>query len=592
MIDIRYGTAQTIVVGPALDVSDGATPETALTATNEHCTLIVGTTLVIDADLTASGGDNDFIHVTNDDAGYYTLELTVAQTSYYGSGKLSINYVTDHAPIFHELNFMSQEAYDLKYGARKEPHVMFITDIDTVNSQTELELTDGPTDAISCNNMLAKIIDQSDPDQIDVVPISNYEITSPTAYVITLLRAPLFTVAAGDKVEILITEAGIMTSTSDFTDALKTDMQADPTQYEVNVKEVNDVAQTGNDNGADINTLLSRIIGTLATGTHNPQSGDAYARLGAPAGASVSADIAENQTDLNTLLSRLVGTILSGNHNAQSGDSYPIVSSGTFGNEAIKTLLDAVAGYLDTEIQSIIDALATAQNDLDTITGSDGVTLATAQGNYAPSKAGDEMDLVDAPNSTAITAIQNGLATLTKVFKYIQLLARSDAAIEIDNATELGEINANGGSGAGDYSAQTDSQEAIAGSGGGGAPTVEQIRTEMDTNSTKLIAILEDVTGLNGDAMRGTDGANTVVPDAAGVAATISLIQSMTYGDGTLTLSDLFTVLSGIFGGAMVVDLDDTDTGTITFYNQADEAVLTATFTNGSRAKPTWNKVT
>jgi hypothetical protein len=43
---------------------------------------------------------------------------------------------------------------------------------------------------------------------------------------------------------------------------------------------------------AGTTTLLARIIGTLATGTHNPQSGDAYARLGAPAGASVSADIA------------------------------------------------------------------------------------------------------------------------------------------------------------------------------------------------------------------------------------------------------------------------------------------------------------
>jgi len=37
--------------------------------------------------------------------------------------------------------------------------------------------------------------------------------------------------------------------------------------------------------------------------------------------------------------------------------------------------------------------LDTAQTDLDTITGSDGSTLATAQGNYAPSKAGDSMNL-------------------------------------------------------------------------------------------------------------------------------------------------------------------------------------------------------
>ena len=66
----------------------------------------------------------------------------------------------------------------------------------------------------------------------------------------------------------------------------------------------------------------------------------------------------------------------------------------------------------------------------------------------------------------------------------------------------------------------------------GTAPTAVENRQEMDSNSTQLaaivedtgttlenrqIAILEDVTGINGDAMRGTDGANTTVPLAAAV---------------------------------------------------------------------------
>lgn len=89
------------------------------------------------------------------------------------------------------------------------------------------------------------------------------------------------------------------------------------------------------------------LDGVLSGNT--PQTGDAYARLGAPVGASISADI------------------------------------------------------------------TTAQSDLDILTGTDGVTLATAQANYAPAKAGDEMDLVDAPNATAVTAIQSGLATSANV---------------------------------------------------------------------------------------------------------------------------------------------------------------------------------
>jgi len=53
---------------------------------------------------------------------------------------------------------------------------------------------------------------------------------------------------------------------------------------------------TAQADSAGVTTLLSRVVGTLAAGTHQPQTGDAYARLGAPAGASVSADLANLPT--------------------------------------------------------------------------------------------------------------------------------------------------------------------------------------------------------------------------------------------------------------------------------------------------------
>jgi len=55
----------------------------------------------------------------------------------------------------------------------------------------------------------------------------------------------------------------------------------------------------------------------------------------------------------------------------------------------------------------------------------------------------------------------NSAATAAKLLAYVQLLARSDAAIETDNATELTAINADGGSGAGNFSAQTEALEAV-----------------------------------------------------------------------------------------------------------------------------------
>lgn len=119
--ELKTNTATRITVGPFLDKTDGITPEVALTATNEKLTLMVDTggvpTLVLDANATASGGNNDLVHVTGDDAGYYDLELTAAQLNYLGNAKLSINYATDHLPVFHEIQIVSAQYWDAKYGS-------------------------------------------------------------------------------------------------------------------------------------------------------------------------------------------------------------------------------------------------------------------------------------------------------------------------------------------------------------------------------------------------------------------------------------------------------------------------------------------
>jgi len=67
---------------------------------------------VLDAAATASGGDNDMVHLTDDTAGYYSLELTAAQTNYVGSAMLTI-YDTDvHLPVFHEFMILPAKVYD------------------------------------------------------------------------------------------------------------------------------------------------------------------------------------------------------------------------------------------------------------------------------------------------------------------------------------------------------------------------------------------------------------------------------------------------------------------------------------------------
>jgi hypothetical protein len=63
----------------------------------------------------------------------------------------------------------------------------------------------------------------------------------------------------------------------------------DKWQTEADVLAVGGTSQTANDMSGDVDTILSRVVGTLAAGTHNAQTGDCYARLGAPAGASIAA---------------------------------------------------------------------------------------------------------------------------------------------------------------------------------------------------------------------------------------------------------------------------------------------------------------
>lgn len=113
---LRTNTACRVTVGPFYDKTDGVTPETSLTVTNCKLTLMVDDgnvpTLVLDAAATASGGSNDMVHVTNDDAGFYDLELAAANVNYLGRAVLAITDAANHCPVFHEFMILPAVVYD------------------------------------------------------------------------------------------------------------------------------------------------------------------------------------------------------------------------------------------------------------------------------------------------------------------------------------------------------------------------------------------------------------------------------------------------------------------------------------------------
>lgn len=117
---LKTNTATRVTVGPFLDKADGVTPETGLTVTSCKLTLMVDDggvpTLVLDTNPTASGGNNDMVHVTGDDAGFYDLELTAANLNYVGRAMLALTDAATHCPVFHEFMILPANIYDSIVG--------------------------------------------------------------------------------------------------------------------------------------------------------------------------------------------------------------------------------------------------------------------------------------------------------------------------------------------------------------------------------------------------------------------------------------------------------------------------------------------
>lgn len=142
-----------------------------------------------------------------------------------------------------------------------------------------------------------------------------------------------------------------------------------------NAYQLGGTIQTGVDLGA-------KIVGTLASGTHNPQSGDAYA-------------IVNNGTYGNSAIKSALGT-------AQTGDAYAVVSNGTYGLSALKTLIDTITGYVDClpaswvtvlDAAGVRAALGLASANVDTQLST--INAKTTNLPASPAAVGSAMTLAD-----------------------------------------------------------------------------------------------------------------------------------------------------------------------------------------------------
>lgn len=170
--------------------------------------------------------------------------------------------------------------------------------------------------------------------------------------------------------------------------------------------------------GTTLTTLDAAVAGVFST---NASAYTTNSTLGA-----IVNDL-ENGGRLDNLLETIESTVSSNSTNA------------------VATLANSVAILADTAEIGVAGA---------------GLTEAGGTGDHLTAiDISGALATYDAPTRTEATADKDEV--IAKLLAYVQLLARKDAAITTDNATELAEINADGGSGAGSYAATTDSQEAI-----------------------------------------------------------------------------------------------------------------------------------
>ena len=230
------------------------------------------------------------------------------------------------------------------------------------------------------------------------------------------------------------------------------------------------------------------------------------------------------------------------------------VTVGTIAANAVSA--SALATDAVTEIQSGLatsSALATAQTDLDTLTGSDGVTLATSQPNYAPNTtvpptAAAMADAVwDEARASHTSAGSFGEGVQVES---LNTQAKADVNAEADTAISDASLATSSAL----STAQTD-LDTLTGADGvtlatsppnyapntTTPPTAAAIRAEVDSNSPQLAAIVADTTEIQTDLAKGgrlalsldsiLDGITSArsEPSAGAPPSSASLVQKVDY---------------------------------------------------------------
>ncbi|MGP8322386.1 MAG: hypothetical protein ACT6FG_00090 [Methanosarcinaceae archaeon] len=512
MADKPVDTAIVMVVGPCIDDTDFKTLEESIAynAAGMDISMIVektdGTTAVTAITLT-TGGTSDWTHK---DGGYYEIEITAAQNS--------------------------------------EEGIAFLRGICTGVLPFE-----SPRYSIVVDNVYDSLCKGTDKLQTDVTQWLGTAAATPTVAGIPEVD---ITHIAGAAVATGTAQLGVNVVTEDNIDfgALKKSSLDAATPASI----VGAVGSVTGNVGGNVAGSVGSVVG------HTPQTGDNYARIGAAGvaltdlGGMSTAMKAEVQTEANDAL---VAQKL--DHLVAVADTDDVVDNSiiakmvskaatpdwsTFVNtddslEAIRDRGDIAwttgAGGSSPTVQEIRTEMDDNSTKLSDIVA-DTNELQTNQGGWVTA-TGFNIVVPDVAGTAAgLHTITDGLINGQNDISSAQVNAECDTALaDYDGPTRIEATSDKDAiladhilmkqATAGTYNRDTDSLQAIRDQGdaawttgaGGSSPTVQEIRTEMDDNSTKLIDIVADTNELqtNQGNWSTATGFNTVIPDVAGTAA-------------------------------------------------------------------------
>ena len=152
---------------------------------------------------------------------------------------------------------------------------------------------------------------------------------------------------------------------------------------------------------------VARVTLVDTTTTNTDMRGTDSAYTGTPPTAATIAS--QVRTELTTELGRIDATVSSRTKPADTQARVTLVDTTTTNTDMVAAA-PTLAQFATVDTGETVAAAGSVAKLAQGAAGGD-VTLAASQPNYAPAKAGAQMDLVPAPNATAVLAIQSGLST-------------------------------------------------------------------------------------------------------------------------------------------------------------------------------------